>query len=311
MNSGKQQTIIFPALLLISGITYYVLAYQIEREKAVHVISLYFFLFTLYFLLIKYFSFSYLNHLLIASVIFRLLLLLSIPNLSDDVYRFIWDGRLAANGINPFSYVPADIIYMQPVTGITTDLFKQLNSPNYFTIYPPVMQDIFLAAGKLFPVDVFAAVVFFKVVIVSIEIASIFLISRILKILNKPKAAALLYALNPLVIMELSGNVHFEGVMIFFVLLAVLLLLKTHWKTSATMLGLGIGTKLLPVLFIPVMINRLGWNKGIRYTVVSCLTVVVLFAFLLDRDTVQHLLKSVDLFFRHFEFNASLYYMVR
>ncbi len=91
-----------------------------------------------------YYIFSFLPdilNLLIAGLVFRLLLLFSLPNLSDDVYRFICDGRLAANGINPFSHLPAEIMQMPPVTGITKELFGELNSPRYYKIYPTVLQD--------------------------------------------------------------------------------------------------------------------------------------------------------------------------
>ena len=99
--------------------------------------------------------------------------------------------------------------------------------------------------------------------------------------------------------------------MIFFVLLAFLLVLKNNWQGSAIWLGLGIATKLVPVLFIPLFVNRLGWKKGLLFSLVAMITTVVLFAFVFDLATTHHLLQSVDLFIRRFEFNASIYYIVR
>jgi hypothetical protein len=196
-------------------------------------------LFAAYFVVYKFFSITLFKHLLIAGIVFRILLLFSVPNLSDDIYRFIWDGRLAANGINPFSHLPAEVMQMQPMTGITKELFGQLNSPNYYTIYPPVMQGIFWLAGKLFPVNVIGAIILMKCIIVMIELGTIFLLITLLKKLLLPKHLSLLYVLNPLVVIELTGNVHFEGVMIFFVLLAFLLILQNKWQGSAVCLGLG------------------------------------------------------------------------
>jgi hypothetical protein len=99
--------------------------------------------------------------------------------------------------------------------------------------------------------------------------------------------------------------------MIFFVLLAFLLLLKNNWSASAVCLGLGVATKLLPVLFIPLIINKLGWKRGFLYSLITGATTLMLFAFVFDIATVQHLLNSVDLFIRKFEFNASVYYIIR
>jgi hypothetical protein len=295
----------------MNAIAYYGLAYQIKRENFLPVFSFFTLLFAVYFIVYRFFSITHFTYLLMAGILFRLLLLFSIPNLSDDVYRFIWDGRLAANGINPYSKLPAEIIQMPPVTGITNELYRQLNSPQYYTIYPPVLQGIFWVAAKLFPVNVSAAIVFLKSIIVMVELGNVFLLIRILKKISLPKHLCLLYLLNPLVITELTGNVHFEGVMIFFVLLAFLFFLTNRWQSSAICLGLGIATKLVPILFIPLMINTVGWKKGFLYALISGLTALILFAFLFDITTILHLLKSVDLFLRRFEFNASIYYFVR
>ena len=298
-------------LLLLSGIAYYILIYQTARDNFLPLVSLFTFLFVGYFIFYKFFSATHFKFLVIAGVLFRVLLLFSVPNLSDDVYRFIWDGRLSANGINPFGYLPTEIIQMLPVTGITDELFAQLNSQGHYTIYPPVMQGFFWIAAKIFSMNVYGAIVLLKCIIVLFEIATFFLLIQLLKKLSLPKHLSLLYILNPLVITELTGNVHFDGVMIFFVLLAFLLLLKNNWSASAICLGLGVATKLLPVLFIPLLINKLGWKRGLLYSLITGATTLMLFAFVFDIATVQHLLNSVDLFIRKFEFNASVYYIVR
>jgi hypothetical protein len=306
-----QKSFLLYFLLLLCGVGYYVLAYQTPREYFFQLISLFTFLFAAYFVVYKFFCKSHFKYLLIAGILLRIILLFSIPNLSDDVYRFIWDGRLAANGINPFSHLPEEIMQMPPVTGVAKELFVQLNSPNYYTVYPPVLQGIFWVAAKFFPVNVFAAIVFLKSLIFLVDLITLFLLLQLLKNLSLPKHMSLLYFLNPLVITELTGNVHFEGVMIFFVLLVFLLILKNKWQESAIFLGLGIATKLIPVLFLPLIVNRLGWKKGLMYSVITGITTLILFALVFDIATIQNLLASVDLFIRRFEFNASVYYVVR
>jgi hypothetical protein len=310
-TQSYKDKIVFYLLVTLSAVSYYLLCYQIKRENFYEVFGLYSFLFAVYFVFYKFFSAQNFKYLLIAGILFRVVLLFSVPNLSDDVYRFIWDGRLAASGINPFSHMPTEIMQMQPVTGITKELFGQLNSPGNYTIYPPVLQGIFWLAAKSFPVNVFAAIVFMKSIIVMVELATFFLIIQLLKNLSLPKHLCLLYILNPLVITELTGNVHFDGVMIFFVLLAFLLLLKNNWQASAIFLGLGIATKLIPVLFLPLIVLRLDLRKGLLYSAITAVVTLELFALLFDIATIQHLLSSIDLFFRHFEFNASIYYLVR
>ncbi len=306
----KKSALLF-CLLLLSGVAYYTLAYQTLRENFLQVISLFIFLFAAYYVAYTFFSITHFNLLLIAGLLFRLLLVFSVPNLSDDVYRFIWDGRMVANGINPFSHLPSEIMTMQPLLGITPDLFHHLNSPNYYTIYPPVLQGIFWLTAKLFPVNVFASIVFMKCVIVMAEAGVIYLMMQLLIKLLLPKHLSLLYVLNPLVITELTGNVHFESVMILFVLLAFLLLLQNSWQTSAFTLGLGIATKLIPVLFLPLMICRLGWRKRFMYSLISGIIALILFALVFNVESARHLIQSANLFIQHFEFNASIYYVAR
>lgn len=297
--------------VILSAVCYYWLCYQTKRENSYEVIGLYSFLFIAYYILARFISVANFKSLLIAGLGFRMLLLFSIPNLSDDVYRFIWDGRLTANGINPFSHLPSEIMQMPAIRGISNELYLQLNSVDHYTIYPPVLQGVFWLGAKLFPVNVFGTIIFFKCTILLFEVATSFLILQLLKKLSLPRHLSLLYILNPLVITELTGNVHFDGVMIFFVLFAFLLLLKNNWQASAIGLALGIATKLLPVLFLPLLVNKPGWKKGILYAVTTAVASVILFAVVFDIDTIQHMLNSIDLFIRKFEFNASIYYVVR
>jgi hypothetical protein len=233
-----------------------------------------------------------------------------VPNLSDDVYRFIWDGRLMMNGINPYAQLPAEVMQSASIPGITQELFKQLNSPSYYTIYPPVLQSIFWLTAKAFPDNIFATIVCMKAIILLAEVGTLLLLPGILKQLKQPKQLTLLYGLNPLVIAELTGNVHFDAVMIFFLVLSFCFL-SNRIYLSALFLGLSIASKLVPVLFIPLIIVKLGWRQGLLYSVISGVVTVVLFAFFIDRETILHLLKSINLFFTTFEFNASLYYIIR
>ncbi len=90
-----------------------------------------------------------------------------------------------------------------------------------------------------------------------------------------------------------------------------MLLLRNKIYLSAIFLGLSISSKLIPVLFLPLIIKKLGWKAGLIYSIISGIVTIVLFSFFIDRSAILHLLKSINLFFTSFEFNASLYYMVR
>jgi len=158
-------------------------------------------------------------------VLLRLILLFSFPNLSDDIYRFVWDGRLSNHGLNPFDHLPGYYIEHGILPGVLTPaLYDLLNSKEYYTIYPPVLQAIFAFSTWLFPQSVAASGVVMKAFLLLGEIGSIWLIGKILHHFELPFKNVLLYALNPLAILEIMGNLHFEGLMIFFLLLAFWLL---------------------------------------------------------------------------------------
>ena len=78
-----------------------------------------------------------LQWLIIVGILVRLVSIFFFPQLSDDIYRFIWDGRLAQNGMQPYAYLPIDIVEQIPSLA-DGDILSKMNSPDYYTVYPPV-----------------------------------------------------------------------------------------------------------------------------------------------------------------------------
>lgn len=248
-----------------------------------------------------------------AAILFRLLLLFATPQLSDDVYRFVWDGRLLAHGYNPYIYLPSQLLHtsIAATCGLDEGLFQQLNSPDYFTVYPPINQALFGLASRLSPASLFWNVVWLRVPILLAEIGTLGLMTRLLRQLRLNPNWALVYGLNPLVILELTGNLHFEAVMIFFTLLACWLLVSQRWVLSAGALALAICTKLLPLLLLPLVVRRLGWKQGILYSALTGVLTMALFAPFASLELARNVFSSINLYFQKFEFNASVYYVLR
>lgn len=266
------------------------------------------------FLLYGWLAFGYHNisarHLLWLGVALRLLLLFSIPQMSDDVFRFLWDGRLTVAGYHPFLHIPRYFIDSHTeIPGITRDLFLRLNSPDYFTVYPPVCQAVFAAAGFVSPVEVLPAVVVIKLFMLIFEGYTVWLLWINRGKFGLPENAAVMYALNPLVILEFSGNLHFEGAMICFLLAGFIALQKDKIVPGAICWALATATKLLPLMLLPAVWKWLGLKKGARFVLFFGLITAVLFSPLLA--VLPNLLESLDLYFRQFQFNASFYYVIR
>lgn len=248
-----------------------------------------------------------------AAILFRVLLILAMPALSDDYARFIWDGRLLLQGINPFRYLPVELMAggLVPDGLVDPALYQALNSPNYYTVYPPVNQVIFALAAWISPDSPLGSVVVLRLPIILAELGTLWLMTKLLKKSRRNPNLALLYGLNPLIILELTGNVHFEAVMIFFVLLAVYLWQKHSPVLSAAALALAVATKLLPLITLPLVVAYAGWQRGVRYSLLVVGFVTLLFVPFFDVALLMNMLESIDLYFRKFEFNASLYYLIR
>ncbi len=245
-------------------------------------------------------------------ILARFILVFAFPNLSDDIYRFIWDGRLINHGINPFNYLPSFFLENgNNIKGIDQALFDLLNSPEYYTIYPPISQAIFTVATALSPDSYYGSALIMKMFMFLFECGSLYLIIQLLKHFGLPLKNVLIYALNPMVILEITGNLHFEGAMIFFLLLAIYLLIKKRTYLSAIAFALSIASKLLPLMFLPFLIKRLGWRKSLRYFSLLGLTLVLVFSPLFNATFFYNFANSLDLYFQKFEFNASIYYILR
>ena len=240
----------------------------------------------------------------------RILLFLSLPILSDDLYRFIWDGALINNGIHPFSALPKTFLD-QNIEGITSALYERLNSPNYFTIYPPLNQLIFWLSVVVGQGSWLVSANVIRVILFGADVGSFLLLRKVLIHYNKPQKLAYWYWLNPLVILEFVGNLHFEGLVIFFVLLGIYCYEKNKPWISALGFGLAVGTKLLPLIYLPFLffkgLKEKKWLISIGAGVIATVTLLPL----LNETFINAMSESLDLYFRTFEFNASLYFIAR
>ncbi len=290
-----------------------VLGFQVQQSDFAYLIAAYFpFFFVYLFIYQKSNDWESIQFFLLVSILLRFILVFAFPGLSDDIYRFVWDGRLLLNGVNPFDQLPsAYITGTERIAGLDEALYQELNSPEYFTIYPPVCQAIFAGACWLFPTSLVGTAIIMKFIFLLFEAGSIFLLVKLLRHFNLPEKNALIYALNPLIILELVGNLHFEAAMVFFLLLAIWCLVNFRWQWSAVAMALSIASKLLPLLFLPFLIRRLGWRKSFYYFSIVAVAVILLFAPLLNGVFLSHFGDSLNLYFQKFEFNASLYYVIR
>ena len=309
----RRSTIRIIVFLLLFLLGYIWIGYSTIRTDFGQLIALYTFLSGLYILALyrKVFNVGF-PFILGAAMLLRVSLLFMTPNLTDDYFRYIWDGLLFANGYNPYLTLPSEFIHSShTVTSITTALYAGLNSSDYYTVYPPVCEFLFGIGAKLAGSSILGNIMIVRLVVLLAEFGVIVFLHKLTSKLSISPNVVALYAFNPLVIIELTGNLHLEAVMFLFLVLAIYLLVLNKQLYAAVSFGMAVGVKLLPLIFLPLLIKRLGLAKSmIFYTIVGA-TLVVLFLPFSSVDLIPNFFSSLRLYFQTFEFNASLYYLLR
>lgn len=250
--------------------------------------------------------------LLILGFLIRLCLLPHIPSLSDDFYRFIFDGQLILQGINPYAMLPveAGLLVDESSRSYMQLLVEKMNSPNYYSIYPPLHQ-VFFALSALAGKHLFWNVFLLRLPLLFAELSIATLLYKLLPLWNQERPKLLLYWLNPLVILEITGNLHFEA----YVLLGIL---GSLWffKLSKPMLSAGfwsfaIGIKLVPAILGATWLRAHPPIKEWRFWI-SAVIFCTIFLFPLSiAPNSYHFYQSFRLYQSTFEFNASIYYFLR
>ena len=185
---------------------------------------------------------------LIFAAAFRFDLVAQRPYLSTDVYRYIWDGRVQAAGINPYRYVPA----APELADLRDDkIYPYINRRDYgSTPYPPGAQMIFFAAYLLHP----SSVTSFKVLLSFFDLLAIVAVMIVLSRNGLNPAQAILFAWHPLLIYEGAHTGHIESAFIVFLVLA--LLAWSSKKPALTGIALGLATlvKYYPAMLLPAFL---------------------------------------------------------
>jgi hypothetical protein len=257
---------------------------------------------------------------LLAGVLLRLLTLTGLPSHSDDHQRFFWDGALTAHHPSlTYSTTPEGLDLGQyPIPGLSKEQLARLNSPVYYSLYPPVCQSIWAFCYTTGGSGHEGFLWSLKWITLLAEMITMLMIAKLLSLSGQNQRLLAIYALNPLVISELTGNLHPEAFMICGLSVAAVFAFRWYkeprWKyftICAVAMAMAVNTKLLPLIFLPLVIRYAGWKRGVLFSAAVGLLSLVMFVPFLSQALWENLATSLELYFRQFEFNASVYYVVR
>lgn len=255
---------------------------------------------------------------LISGLIFRLTLLPSPPTASDDIYRYIWDGRVQSNGINPYRYAPNDMAlsFLH-----TEDLPGKVNFPSMKTIYPPFSQYMFYLSYSIFGQNLLG----FKAILMFFEILLCIALVYLVKKLGCQLHYAGLYAICPLPIMQFMIDQHLDSIGIALMIAGLTLYMRkrlnsevsgrviienNRWSEIAglVLIGLSISSKLISAMILPFLYRK---DKSLKQNLIllaSPLTFMLTYIPYISRDVFPF--ESLMTFTSHWVYNGSVFTLI-
>ncbi len=314
MVESNLKKIIVPIIItILMAVLIWGIGYQTLRTDFALFMGQYILLFGLFYSLwLNRWKLSF-KHFFAIAVILRLVLLFASPELSNDFYRFIWDGEMLTKGINPFAHVPNDLISNSDFMGdqYMRTLYHGMGelSQAHYTPYAVVNQFLFYIPA-LASDSIMYNVILLKIIIILADIGAIFFAKKIAEHLSVTIHNVWLYALNPFIILEFSGNLHFEGVMIFFLLGAIYFILKNNWLWGGALFGFAVQVKLIPLMLIPFVFKKLKWKNTIGFLAITGFVILGVGGLMLNREFFGNMMDSVNEYFIRFQFNSSFYDLI-
>jgi hypothetical protein len=284
------------------------LGYKIARFESFELILTYSIVFAA-FLLYNLRLTAYYRWGIASAVAFRLVLFVSFPELSTDVYRFLWDGGLLTHGLNPYEFTPEAA--MASNTLLNEQLYEMLSYKIYYSMYPPFTQLSGWMAAAFGGTSMIHGAIILRCWVLLGEMLTLYVMAKLLNLYKMDRKHIFWFALNPLVILELTGNLHHEAYLILFTISAIYFLERNKLGWSAVALGMGVLSKLLPILFLPLFARKLSLRQWPYFGILLVGVVAVGFLPFYNEKLFYGYFSSGALYFQKLEFNASIYFLVR
>jgi len=235
---------------------------------------------------------------IIFGLLFRITLIPSHPSTSDDVYRYIWEGKILYNGYNPFEVAPDDsrLNYLHD-----KDFPRLVSFPHTTTIYPSAAQAVFVL-GYIISGESDTGL---KIIYLFAELLTFVFLIKILRLRKQNENLVLLYSWLPLPIMESFINSHIDVIGITFFIIFIYFILKNKYLLAILPFALSVLTKLYPLIVFPLLIKKIGWKKTLNFGIIlTALCLISLYPFSPSNRSIN---ASLFTYLKSWSFNGSVY----
>ncbi|BBO91753.1 hypothetical protein [Desulfosarcina ovata] len=254
---------------------------------------------------------------MVVAILIRAFFVLRPPELSDDLFRYLWDGLRLLSGHNPYGLPPAAVPAHEAGPAA---LLARVNHADLTTIYPPAAQWVFTAGAALK-----SGLIGIKTVLVIFDVMTCALIVRLLRIMEQPSWLAMLYAWHPLAVLEIAASGHIDAAGMLFLVVAIYLLVgqpqtaglvvpraKPQWSRvfiAGVCYSMAVLTKLFPLVFFPGMLILAGRSRCIVFCIgITVGSLALALPFFPD---IQNAWATLSLYARTWEFSGFLYRCMR
>ena len=200
---------------------------------------------------------------LVAAILFRATLWPLVPTLSNDMYRYRWDGRVQLEGRNPYLFEPDDP-ELQNLRNPANSNEMRMPAGEIPTIYPPLAELVFRAAARFLP-----GTVAFKLPMEAADVLTMILLAVWLRSAGGRAYQLAIYAWNPLVVVEFAGSAHSDALALA-ALVGAFVIIKSRPTLSTLLLACAALLKSFPILLFPLWLWRAGWPRSWRAWMNGC-----------------------------------------
>jgi len=178
------------------------------------------------------------------AVLARGVLLLAPPVLSDDVFRYLWDGRVQLAGLDPYAFAPS----ARELAPLRDSYWAFINYRDLPTIYPPLAQFVFRVVASVWPTPLA-----FRALASAADIASVALLVGLLRRRGTDARVAVVLAWSPLAAVETAVGAHVDAAAITLLVAALLALERLRPLAAGVLAGLSLSVKLGAAALVPLL----------------------------------------------------------